>query len=63
MRRIKQDPEEIRQMEDALSRAATPTHEQITEEFNSLAYLQQLQILQDNVILQNEHLREPVEDV
>ena len=28
MRRIEQDPEEIREMEEALSRAATPTHEQ-----------------------------------
>ena len=61
MRRIEQDPEEIQQEQDALSRHATPTHEQPTEEFNSLAYLRHLQTLQDNVFLQNRHLVEPKE--
>jgi hypothetical protein len=43
MRRLESDPEEVAQMEDALSRAATPMHEQITEEFSSLEVLRGLQ--------------------
>jgi len=42
MRRLEQDPEEIRQEEDALSRAATPTHEQITEEIDTQEILLRL---------------------
>jgi len=34
MRRIEQDPEEIREEEEAIARHATPSHEQITEEID-----------------------------
>lgn len=42
MRRIEQDPEEVRQEEEAMARAATPTHEQPTEEFDSRELLTRL---------------------
>ena len=42
MRRIEQDPEEVKQEEEAMSRAATPTNEQPTEEFDSRELLTRL---------------------
>lgn len=39
MKRIESDPEEQREIEEAISRAATPTHEQPTEEFDSQAVI------------------------
>jgi hypothetical protein len=42
MRRVESDPEEVREIEEALSRQATPTHEQDTIEFDSLAVIRGL---------------------
>jgi hypothetical protein len=42
MRRIEQDPEEIQQEQDALARAATPTHERVTEEIDTQELLLRL---------------------
>ena len=42
MRRIEQDPEEIREIEEALSRHATPTHEQPPEEIDTESILMEL---------------------
>lgn len=33
--RIEQDPDETKQEENAIRRAATPMHEQVTEDFDS----------------------------
>ena len=45
MRRIEQDSEELREIDEALARQATPTHaprEQITEEFDTRELLMRL---------------------
>lgn len=43
MRRLEQDPEEQQEIEYAMRRQATPTHEQPTEEFDSRAVIRGLQ--------------------
>jgi hypothetical protein len=40
--RLEQDPDEQRQLEEALARQATPTHEQPTEEFDAADVLKGL---------------------
>lgn len=47
MRRVESDPEEQREIQNALSRAATPTHEQDTEEFDSREVIAALAVLGD----------------
>jgi hypothetical protein len=42
MRRIESDPEEQKEIEEALSRAATPMHEQPTEEIDTQEILLRL---------------------
>lgn len=71
MRRIEQDPEEIREEEEAISRAATPTHVGRTAvEFAEVhphlgefgIPFSQMQSLPDNVFLRKKlELRDPPE--
>lgn len=42
MRRIESDPEEQREIEEALARAATPMHERVTEEIDTQELLLRL---------------------